>query len=87
MRKNHSLTLRSGILVFAFGITAKTLVPSSYPATWSAPFAVLPTLSNVVGTLAFDWALAMLLRTAPTNTPRTPSPKRAVILGRWFRAS
>ncbi len=38
-----------------FSISAQTLVPPSYPATWSAPFTVLPTLSNVVGTVTFDW--------------------------------
>jgi len=38
-----------------FSISAKTLVPPSYPATWSAPFTVLPTLTNVVGTVTFDW--------------------------------
>jgi len=38
-----------------FAISAKTLVPTNYPATWSAPFTVLPTLSNVVGTVTFDW--------------------------------
>ena len=38
-----------------FSISAKTLAPTSYPATWSAPFTVLPTLSNVVGTVTFDW--------------------------------
>jgi hypothetical protein len=38
-----------------FSISAKTLVPTSYPATWSAPFAVLPNPSNVVGTVTFDW--------------------------------
>jgi hypothetical protein len=38
-----------------FSISAKALVPPNYPANWSAPFTVLPTLSNVVGTVAFDW--------------------------------
>jgi hypothetical protein len=38
-----------------FSISAKTLVPPSYPSTWSAPFTVLPTLSNVVGTVSYDW--------------------------------
>jgi len=38
-----------------FGLTAKTLVPANYPATWAAPFTVLPSLSNIVGTVSFDW--------------------------------
>jgi hypothetical protein len=38
-----------------FSISAKTLVPPSYPANWSAPFTVLPTPSNVVGAVTFDW--------------------------------
>ena len=38
-----------------FSISAKALVPASYPANWSAPFNVQPTASNVVGTVTFDW--------------------------------
>lgn len=38
-----------------FGISATAQVPPSYPAGWSAPFAVAATLSNVVGTITYDW--------------------------------
>jgi hypothetical protein len=38
-----------------FSITAKALVPPTYPAGWTAPFGVVPSPSNVVGTLTFDW--------------------------------
>lgn len=38
-----------------FSISANALVPLSYPAQWSAPFSILPTPSNVVGTVTFDW--------------------------------
>jgi hypothetical protein len=51
-------TLATGTVAVAqgpFAITAKTLVPTSYPATWAVPFAVLPSLSNIVGHVAFDW--------------------------------
>jgi hypothetical protein len=39
-----------------FSITAKALVPPGYAALWSVPFAVVPTLSNVVGAISFDWS-------------------------------
>jgi hypothetical protein len=39
-----------------FSISTKTLVPPSYPANWSAPFTAQPTLSNIVGTVTFDWS-------------------------------
>jgi len=38
-----------------FSITAKALVPPSYPANWAAPFTVVATPSNIVGTVTFDW--------------------------------
>jgi len=51
-------TLATGTVAVAqgpFGLSAKVLAPTNYPATWAAPFTVLPTLSNVVGTVTFDW--------------------------------
>lgn len=38
-----------------FGISAKVLAPTNYPANWAVPFTVLPALSNVVGAVTFDW--------------------------------
>jgi len=46
-----TVTVTQGV----FSISANTHVPSGYPARWSAPFTVLPILSNVVGTVTFDW--------------------------------
>ncbi|MCW5554120.1 MAG: hypothetical protein KIS67_18435 [Verrucomicrobiae bacterium] len=51
-------TLATGTVTVAqgpFSITAKTFVPPNYPANWAAPFTVLPILSNVVGTVTFEW--------------------------------
>jgi hypothetical protein len=51
-------TLATGTVAVAqgpFSISAKTLVPTSFPAQWAAPFAVLPALSNVVGAVTFEW--------------------------------
>lgn len=38
-----------------FSLGARTLVPPTYLVGWIAPFTVLPTPSNVVGTVTFDW--------------------------------
>lgn len=54
--KNSTLATGTVALVQGpFGLTAKTLVPPGYPAMWAAPFTVLPSLSNIVGTVIFDW--------------------------------
>jgi PKD repeat protein len=54
--KNSSLA--TGTVVVAqgpFSLTAKTLVPSSYPADWAAPFTVVATPVNVNATPTYDW--------------------------------
>ena len=38
-----------------FSLTAKALVPSSYPANWAAPFTVVATPVNVNATPTYDW--------------------------------
>ncbi|HMP81568.1 MAG TPA: PKD domain-containing protein [Verrucomicrobiota bacterium] len=50
--------LRTGTVSVAqgtFAIAAKPLVPPSYPAQWVAPFSVVPSPSNIVGAVTFDW--------------------------------
>jgi hypothetical protein len=38
-----------------FALSAKALVPPTIPATWVAPFGVVATPSNFVGTVSYDW--------------------------------
>jgi PKD repeat protein len=38
---------------YGLGIAAR--VPPSYPAAWPVAFAITPTLSNLVATVAYDW--------------------------------
>ena len=54
--KNSSLA--TGTVAVAqgpFGITAKALVPPSYPAAWAAPFGIHATPVNVSSAPTFDW--------------------------------
>jgi hypothetical protein len=38
-----------------FSLSAATQVPTIWPANWPVPFNAVPSPSNVVGTLSFDW--------------------------------
>lgn len=58
-----------------FGLTAETLVPPVYPATWAAPFAVLPLLSNIIGTVTFDWEFG---DASPHSTNQYPAHAYAI---------
>lgn len=50
--------LRTGTVAVAqgpFSISAKVLVPLTYPAAWAAPFSVVPAPSNIVGAVTYEW--------------------------------